>query len=82
MGDSLKGFWEVYSHKNAVDDATSLHLLAAWVNQVCRQATFALGSQHDAAECLMHILLSVDRGEMQKRQCDEWQNHEATMRGE
>ena len=43
--------------------------LAAWVEQVLAQANFAGGSQQDAAECLMHILMSVDRGEMQRRVC-------------
>ena len=43
--------------------------LASWVDRVLIQTGFASSSQQDAAECLMHILLSVDRGDMQKRVC-------------
>ena len=43
--------------------------LAAWVAQVMEHASFTGGAQQDAAECLMHILLGVDGGEMQRRVC-------------
>jgi hypothetical protein len=43
--------------------------LGAWIAQVNEQAAFDGGRQQDAAECLMHILLSVDQGRMQQRVC-------------
>ena len=68
LGDHLKSLWDVYKHKNAIID--DMHVpLTAWVDQVYRHAGFALGSQHDAAECLMHLLLGIDGGEMQRRVC-------------
>ena len=39
------------------------------VQQVLRQAHFPGGTQQDAAECLMHLLQSVDQGNMQRRVC-------------
>ena len=68
LGDRLKSLWEVYKHKNAIA-AEIAQPLASWVDQVCNHASFAVGTQHDAAECLMHLLLGIDRGEMQKRVC-------------
>ena len=68
LGDRLKSLWEVYKHKNAIA-AEIAQPLASWVDQVCDHASFAVGAQHDAAECLMHLLLGIDRGEMQKRVC-------------
>ena len=68
LGDHLKSLWDVYKHKNAIID--DMHVpLTAWVDQVYRHAGLALGSQHDAAECLMHLLLGIDGGEMQRRVC-------------
>ena len=68
LGDHLKSLWDVYKHKNAI--LRDMHVpLAAWVNQVLCHAGFAPGSQQDAAECLMHLLLGIDGGDMQKRVC-------------
>jgi hypothetical protein len=68
MGDRLKDLFNVYKLPTA-----ALHdilpPLAAWVAQVMEHARFAGGTQQDAAECLMHILLSMDGGEMQRRVC-------------
>ena len=58
----------VYAHGNSArgDVVTPL---AALVDQILRQTHFAGGTQQDAAECLMHILLATDHGGMQQRVC-------------
>ena len=67
-GDRLKALLNEYKREQATQiDVTAL--LAAWVDRVLSQAGFAAGTQQDAAECLMHILLSVDQGNMQRRVC-------------
>ena len=68
LGDRLKSLWDVYRHKNAI--VADMHVpLATWVNQVLLHAGYAPGSQQDAAECLMHLILAIDGSEMQKRVC-------------
>ena len=68
LGDRLKDLFDVYKLPGAsVQDITAP--LAAWVAQVMEHANFTGGTQQDAAECLMHILLGVDGGEMQRRVC-------------
>ena len=68
LGDRLISLWGVYSHKNAIT-AEIGHPLAAWVHQVYSHAGFVLGTQQDAAECLMHLLLNIAGGDMQRRVC-------------
>ena len=68
MGDQLKGLFCEYEREDAkVIDVVAP--LTAWVDQVLRQTGFAAGSQQDAAECLMHLLLSTAQGNMQWRVC-------------
>ena len=67
-GDKLKALFDVYKDGAATTSQVSPRLLD-FVAQVLRQAGFAGGTQQDAAECLMHLLLSIDRGEMQQRVC-------------
>ena len=68
LGDQFRGLFDVYKRESAraVEVAAPL---AAWVDQVLCQAGFAPGSQQDAAEFLMHVLLSMDHGNMQRRVC-------------
>ena len=68
MGDRLQALLNIY--KNG--QSTCLDVMprvTEWVEQVLNQANFTEGSQQDAAECLMHILISVDGGSMQRRVC-------------
>ena len=67
-GDRLRDLWTVYQQE-AITEMDIMAPLAAWVEQLLLQSGFAGGSQQDAAECLMHILHSVDHGEMQRRVC-------------
>ena len=68
LGDRLKDLLGVYRLPTAtLNDIMAP--LAAWVAQVIEHAGYAGGVQQDAAECLMHILLGVDGGEMQRRVC-------------
>ena len=48
------------------DQAEVLPALVAFVDQMLRFAGFALGSQQDAAECLMYLFQCVDGGDMQR----------------
>jgi hypothetical protein len=67
-GDRLKALLNENKREQATQiDVTAL--LAAWVDRVLSQAGFAAGTQQEAAECLMHILLSVGQGNMQRRVC-------------
>ena len=68
IGDKLKALFEVYKDGTATRSQVRPRLLA-FIAQVLRQTGFAGGIQQDAAECLMHLLLSIDLGEMQKRVC-------------
>jgi hypothetical protein len=68
MGDCLQNLWTTYK----LESASQLDLqppLLAMVQQILRHTGFAGGIQQDAAECLMHLLQSVDGGRMQQRVC-------------
>ena len=68
VGDCLKNLWTTYK----AESASQLDLqppLLALVRQILRHTGFAGGIQQDAAECLMHLLQSVDGGRMQQRVC-------------
>ena len=68
LGDCLAALLNEYKRGDAT--AADIRLpLTAWIGQVLSHASFAAGSQQDAAECLMHLLLGIDGGEMQKRVC-------------
>ena len=68
LGDRLRALLNVYKSESATQ-SDLLVPLAAWVEQVLQQARFQGGIQQDAAECLMHILATVDGGAMQRRVC-------------
>ena len=68
MGDRLQALLNIYKNENSTQ-LDVVPRVAEWVEQVLNQANFTGGSQQDAAECLMHILMSVDGGSMQRRVC-------------
>ena len=68
LGDRAKALLTAYTDAQSTDTRVRARL-AELLDQLLRQAGFAGGSQQDAAECLMHLFLSVDQGRMQARVC-------------
>ena len=68
MGDNVRALLTAYLDAEATDASVRVRL-ASYVEQVLRQTGFTGGVQQDAAECLMHLLLSIDQGRMQGRVC-------------
>ena len=68
MGDNVRALLTAYLDAEATDASVRVRL-ASYVEQMLRQTGFPGGVQQDAAECLMHLLLSIDQGQMQRRVC-------------
>ena len=68
MGDCLRDLLRVYcdAGSTAVDTLAPLVCVA---RRILAHSGFAGGTQQDAAECLMHLLLSIDQGRCQRRVC-------------
>ena len=68
MGKRLRRLPAVLTDGNS-SRGDAMAPLTALVDQILRHTHFAGGTQQDAAECLMHILLATDNGRMQRRVC-------------
>ena len=68
LGDALRNLFAVYKVAGISEVEVRPHL-AAWVEKLLAHTSFVGGAQEDAAKCLMHILMAVDQGHMQRRVC-------------
>jgi len=68
LGDALKALLTAYEMPECTELAVLPHL-ADWLARFLAHSAFTGGAQEDAAECLMHILMAVDGGDMQRRVC-------------